>query len=72
MVCLHNKQFEELSEVYSFTDFATAGQDGYALVSLLACFIGRYKLNELQLSAFPVPKSTIHLADAAAIKVCSL
>ena len=41
MVRLHNKQFEELSEAYSFTDFATAGQDGYALVSLLACFIGR-------------------------------
>jgi hypothetical protein len=25
----------------SFTDFETAGQDGFALVTFLACFIGR-------------------------------
>jgi hypothetical protein len=30
------------------------------------------KAVNLQISAFPVPKSRIHLADAAAIKVCPL
>ena len=41
MVCVHDKLSEELSEMYSFSDFATAGQDSFALVSFLACFRGR-------------------------------
>ena len=61
----------ELSETHSYTDFATAGQDAFALVAFLAHLWGECKLKvvNLQISAFPVPKSMIHIADAAAIKV---
>jgi hypothetical protein len=40
-MCAQHKRSEGPSEIYSFTDFATAGQDGFALVSFLACFRGR-------------------------------
>ena len=59
-----------LSEMYSYTDFAMAGQDAYALVAFPAYFMGGNKLKSvnLQISAFPALK-VIHIADAVAIKV---
>jgi hypothetical protein len=64
----------ELSETHSYTDFATAGQDAFALVAFLVHLWGECKLKtaNFQMSVFPVPKSMIHIADAAAIKVCPL
>lgn len=36
--------------MYSFTDFATAGQDGFALVSFLACSRGRIQTQSIDYS----------------------
>jgi hypothetical protein len=36
--------------MYSSTDFATAGQDGFALVSFLACFRGRIQAQSVDYS----------------------
>jgi hypothetical protein len=50
MVSVQYKRSDELSEMYSFTDFATAGQDGFALVSFLACFRGRIQFKNIDYS----------------------
>jgi hypothetical protein len=64
----------ELSETHSYIDFATAGQDAFARVAFLAQLVRECKLKEvnLQISALPVPKTSIHIADPAAIKVLTL
>jgi hypothetical protein len=56
------------------TDFVTAGQDAFALVPFLAHFMGECKIKAVnwQVAAFPIPRSIIHIADAAAIKVLLL
>jgi hypothetical protein len=63
----------EASDTHT-TVFATAGQDAFAMVAFLAYFTagGNSQQYNLQISAFPVPGCIIHVADAAAIKVCSL
>jgi hypothetical protein len=59
----------ELRRILS-TDFVTAGQDAFALVPFLAHFRKcNFKAVNLQIAAFPIPRSIIHIADAAAIKV---
>jgi hypothetical protein len=63
-----------LPETYFYTDFAMAGRDAFTLVAFL-CILWReckIKASNLQISAFPVPTSIIYIADAAAVKVCSL
>ena len=54
-------------------DFVAAGQDAVALV-IPFCVPCRGNANsmamDLQITAFPQPKCTLFLADAAAIKVC--
>ncbi len=41
MVCVHNKRCRGAIRDVLLSDFATAGQDGFALVSFLAGFEGR-------------------------------
>ena len=61
-------------ETHFYTDFIMAGQDAFALVASLVYFMEILQIEALnvQTSAFPEPKSMIYIADAAAIKVCSL
>jgi hypothetical protein len=63
-----------VSEMHSYTEFVTAGQDAIAVVTFLAHFMGECKIKavNLQITAFPSPRSVIHVADAVAIKVCLL
>jgi hypothetical protein len=60
-----------LSETHSHSVFAAAGQDALAMV-MSSCILSwerRPKTITLQTSALPHAKTTVHLADAAAIKV---
>ena len=50
-----------------------AGQDAFAMVAFHVNLRKRIQIKSLnfQISTFPVPRSMIYIADAAAIKVCS-
>ena len=70
-VWMHDKPSRESYPRYT-TEFATAGQDAFAMVAFLPYFTGGGENSQrynLQISAFPVPRCIIHVADAAAIKV---
>ena len=60
-----------LFKTHSYTVFVMAGQDAFARVTFFRTW-GECKLKtlNLQISIFPLPMSMIHIADAAAIKVC--
>ena len=55
-----------------YTEFAAAGQDAFSLVPFARNLLWegrRLKAVNLQIVAYPVPKSLIQIADPAAIKV---
>ena len=55
------------------TEFVKAGQDAFAMVPFIALYEPIQTLSgNLQISAYPAPKTMINVADAAAIKVRSL
>jgi hypothetical protein len=64
----------DLPETRFYTDFTMAGRDAFAVVAFLVFLWKECKINalDLQISAFPVPNSMMYIADAAAVKVCSL
>jgi hypothetical protein len=63
-----------LPDMHFYEDFIIAGQDAFALVAFLVYFTERMQIKalNLQISASPAPQSMIYIADAAAVKVCSL
>jgi hypothetical protein len=65
---------EDLTETPFFTDFTIAGQDAISVVACLVYFMEgmQIKALNLQITAFPAPQAMIYIADAAAVKVCSL
>ena len=57
--------------MHSNADFVMARQEAFAQVTSRRAFLGDCKLRavNLQISAFPLPSSMIHIADPVAIKV---
>jgi hypothetical protein len=63
----------ELFQTHFCTDFVKAGQDAFAMVPFIALYERIQTLSSnLQISAYPAPKTMIYVADAAAIKVWPL